>query len=77
MKIRHLQQPSGITEGIPLLVDAHWTPEQAVAVIELLDDLREQILRHYAPQVQAYYRDNLIQAGTPPDSDPEIDREPF
>ena len=77
MKIRHLQQPSGITEGIPLLVDAHWTPEQAVAVIELLDDLREQILRHYAPQVQTYYRDNLIQDGTPQDSDPEIDGEPF
>lgn len=38
MKIRDLLLPSGITEGIPRLVDAHWTSEQALAVVELLDD---------------------------------------
>lgn len=77
MKIRHLLLPSGITEGIPLLVDAQWTPEQAVAVVELLDDLREQILRHYTPQIQAYYRSDPIPDGRPSDTNPEIDDEPF
>jgi hypothetical protein len=44
MKIRHLQLPSGTTEGIPFLIDANLSTEQAVAVFELPDDLREQIL---------------------------------
>ena len=52
MKICHLLLPSGITEGIPLLVEAHWTSEQALAVVALLDDLRKQIVRHYMLQIQ-------------------------
>jgi hypothetical protein len=31
----------------PFEVPAYWTPEQALAVIELLDDLRELIWAHY------------------------------
>jgi hypothetical protein len=77
MKIRHLQLPSGINEGIPLLVDAHWTSEQALAVVALLDDLREQIVRHYMLQIQAYYQDDRMPDGSPRDADPGIDSEPF
>ncbi|SPS02908.1 conserved hypothetical protein [Cupriavidus taiwanensis] len=40
-------QPSGITQGLPLFIDANWTPAQAWAVIELLDDLRDRLLAHY------------------------------
>jgi hypothetical protein len=29
----------------------YWTPEQALAVYELLDDLRERILSHYDLQI--------------------------
>jgi hypothetical protein len=32
---------------IPFEVPAYWTPEQALAVVELLDDLRELIWAHY------------------------------
>ena len=32
---------------IPFTVPAYWTPEQAFAVVELLDDLRELIWAHY------------------------------
>jgi hypothetical protein len=32
---------------IPFAVPAYWTPEQALAVVELLDDLRELIWAHY------------------------------
>ena len=40
-------QPSGLRQGLPLLIDPNWSPEQVVAVIELLDDLREHIWSHY------------------------------
>jgi len=32
---------------IPFEVPAYWAPEQALAVVELLDDLRELIWAHY------------------------------
>jgi hypothetical protein len=36
---------------IPFEVPAYWTPEQALAVVELLDDLRELIWAHYGVQL--------------------------
>jgi hypothetical protein len=75
MKIRHLELPSGTTDGIPLLVDANLSTEQAVALFELIDDLREQIVRHYAPQIQGYYRRNRETNGH--STDAEQDGEPF
>ena len=61
MKMRHLQLPSGIVEGIPFLIANHWTPEQAMAVVELLDDLREQIWRHYELQLVPLIREDRRQ----------------
>jgi hypothetical protein len=58
MKIRHLDLPSGITQGIAFLVDANWTPEQAMAVVELLDDLHEIIWRHYELQLYPLFRED-------------------
>lgn len=40
-------QPSGLKQGMPLLIDPNWSPEQAMAVIEILDDLRDRIWTHY------------------------------
>ena len=45
--MRERLQPSGLRNGLDLLVDPHWSPEQAWAVIELLDDLRDRIWSHY------------------------------
>lgn len=39
--------PSGRQRGIPFILPADWTPEQALAVVELLGDLREMIFAHY------------------------------
>jgi hypothetical protein len=39
--------PSGIQRGLPFILPDDWTPEQALAVVELLDDLRERICAHY------------------------------
>ena len=79
MKMRHLQLPSGRTQGIPLLIDANWSPEQAMAVVELLDDLREQIWRHYALQLYPLFREDRIQEyiGSLGNQHPESSDEPF
>ena len=45
MKTYH--PPSGLTKGLDFLIACDWTPEQALAVVELLDDLKDRILLHY------------------------------
>jgi hypothetical protein len=42
---------------IPLDIPAYWTPEQAFAVVELLDDLRDRIWAHYSVQLLDQYRE--------------------
>lgn len=42
---------------IPFAIPAYWTPEQALAVVELLEDLRDLIWSHYAAQLHEQYRD--------------------
>lgn len=44
--------PSGLQRGIPFIIPNDWSPEQALAVVELLDDLREVIWGRY--QLQLY-----------------------
>jgi len=36
---------------IPFAIPAYWTPEQALAVFELLDDLRDAVWTHYSLQL--------------------------
>lgn len=52
-------QPSGLNRGIDFLIDAHWTPEQALAVVELLDDLRDRIWNHYQSPLFELLRQNI------------------
>lgn len=55
-----MTQPSskpGLPSPRPLAIPAHWTPEQAQAVVELLDDLRERIVAHYQLQLFDLYRE--------------------
>lgn len=75
MKTDH--PPSGLLRGLDLLIDADWTPEQARAVIELLDDLRERIWAHYAVALFEEYREQFAPvscvetiASTNPDDPP-------
>lgn len=49
--------PSGRWRGLPFVVPEDWTPEQALAVFELLDDLREVICARYLPEIQRLLRD--------------------
>jgi len=55
MKTYH--QPSGLTKRLDFLIDCDWTPEQALAVVELLDDLRDRILRHYQLPIMELMRE--------------------
>lgn len=48
-------QDSGIFE-----VPTHWTPAQATAVFELLDDLRESVWRRYGVQIQKVQRRDRV-----------------
>ena len=44
---------------IALQIPTYWTPEQAFAVFQLVDDLREAIWQCYSLQIQDQYRDQL------------------
>lgn len=50
-------QPSGLNHGLNLMIDKDWTPEQAMAVFELLDDLRDLIFSYYQHPIQELLRD--------------------
>lgn len=55
--MKHWLLPSGLQRGIPFLIQEDWSPEQALAVIELLDDLREVIWTRYQLQLQELLRE--------------------
>jgi hypothetical protein len=60
--------PSGLQWGIPFIIPDDWSPEQALAVFELLDDLRHIIWERYELQLLEILKE---QRGT--DYDPESD----
>jgi hypothetical protein len=55
MKMVH--PPSGLTKGLDFLIACDWTPEQALAVVELLDDLKDRILLHYQLPIMELMRE--------------------
>ncbi len=63
-------QPSGLKYGLPLFIDPNWSPEQAMAVIELLDDLRDRIWAHYEVALHNSYREDRISHWDQPVTDP-------
>jgi hypothetical protein len=46
----------GLPLTLPFEIPAYWTPEQAQAVLELLDGLRERIAAHYQLCLIELYR---------------------
>ena len=55
--MKHWQLPSGLQRGIPFIIQEDWSPEQALAVVELLDDLREVIWARYQIPLQSLLRE--------------------
>jgi hypothetical protein len=59
----------GLPLTIPFAIPAYWTPEQAQAVIELLDDLRDRICAHYQLQlIDLYQEQHGFEDIDPPDT---------
>jgi len=76
--MKHLHLPSGLHSGIGLLIDKNWTTQQVLAVVELLDDLREVIVRHYQPQLQEFsHQDQCSQFDSNSCVDKYGESEPF
>jgi len=59
---------------VRLEIPDYWTPEQALAVYELLDDLRERILSRYEAQIMDALREACAPSA-PPSSDPASERD--
>jgi len=60
---------------ISLQIPTYWTPEQAFAVFDLINDLREAIWQCYALQIQDGYRDR--NQPVPGHADTDFDGPPF
>jgi hypothetical protein len=58
-----------------LEIPDYWTPEQALAVYELLDDLRELILSRYDLQIMDALREECAPSAPPGPSGPSSDRD--
>jgi hypothetical protein len=69
-------QPSSAppTSAAQCPIPRHWTPEQALAVFECLQALRQALWSAYGPEVQQAWREQLVAGGPPPEFDPD---EPF
>ena len=63
--------PSSSTSPV---LPSHWTPEQALAVAECLQAMRQALWALYGPQMQQAWREQLVPEGVPPEFDPD---EPF
>jgi hypothetical protein len=55
--MKNYHQRSGLNIGLDFLISTDWTPEQAWAVVELLDDLRDRIFNHYLVSIQELLRE--------------------
>lgn len=71
--MRRFHPPSGLRHGLDVLIQADWTPEQALAVFELLDDLRERVWVHYQRDIA----EQLRQERQTSKSVPEVSDPPF
>lgn len=65
--------PSDREPTLPFGIASDWTPEQAFAVVEMLDELRELIYAHYLQQIKNYLRaDRRTITRTPCEDDPSF-----
>ena len=62
------------TAVLPISMPTDWSPEQAAAVFEILDELRERVWAHYGHQIQQVLREQrCITANSPVDNIDEAD----
>jgi hypothetical protein len=44
----------------PIDLPTSWSPQQATAVFELLDELRDRVLSHYAVEIREFLREECV-----------------
>jgi hypothetical protein len=54
---------------IPFEIPTYWTPEQALAVFELLNDLRDRVWKHYSLQLHELVTGEIYQPSQADDPD--------
>ena len=64
--------PKASNATVRFAVPAHWSPEQALAVLECLQALREAVWARYGSQAQQAWRDQLVPDCGPPEFDPDL-----
>lgn len=64
--------PPAASPPAPMIVPLHWTPEQALAVLECLQAVREALWLVYGSEVQQAWRDQLEPDGPMPNFDPDV-----
>ena len=69
-------QPNGLSWRINLCLNPDWTPEQAFAVFELINNLRDAICERYDVAIQEQYHEQFGMSirivENPTDKDPEV-----
>lgn len=63
---KHLSRPTAA-----FTLPSHWSPNQALAVFECLELLREQLWLAHGPDIQRAWRTQLVPERAPPDLDPD------
>lgn len=58
--MKHLQFPSGLQSGLPMVIDDGWSPEQVAAVAELLQDLLHVIHSRYQGKLYEHWKATRI-----------------
>jgi hypothetical protein len=58
--MKHLQLPSGLQSGLPMVIDDDWSTEQVVAVAELLEDLLHVIHSRYQGKLYDHWKTTRI-----------------
>jgi hypothetical protein len=43
-----------------IALPTYWSPAQATAVFEFLDELRDRVLSHYAVEIQQFLREDRV-----------------
>jgi len=57
---------------VSISVPTHWSPQQALAVLECLHAMREAIWSAYGTQAQQAWRDQLVPERAPLAFDPDL-----
>ena len=71
------RSPSTYARSITVEISRFWTPEEALAVFELIDDIRDKILALHGEQLREALKDQRGHAGSDESGDAAGDDRPF